>query len=165
MTVNDTSNGANTMTIATTIATAADNEAINPADVVRLPSIAKKYGINLLTVTDLDIRRANRILRDSINRTLGIDKDRTEEAKPVKPAPKRGKIVRGKIFGHSLASVLRWMGSKGWNFEDAAVVMATMGFGAINDCTITKQLKAGRDGKPGAPITDSQARTLVLNSK
>ena len=151
------------MTIATTIAIAADNEAINPVDVVRLPSVAKKYNINLLTVTDLDIRRANRILRDSINRTLGIDEDQTEAV--AKPAPKRGKMVRGKIFGHSLASVLRWMGGKGWNFEDAGVVMATMGFAGISDCTITKQLKAGRDGVAGAPITDSQARTLVLNSK
>lgn len=69
---------------------------------------------------------------------------------------------RVKIFGYSATAVLRWMGANGWNFEDAAVAMATLGAHALADCTIRLQLKAGKDGArgPAAPITPAQAKQL-----
>lgn len=85
---------------------------------------------------------------------------------PAKPKGER-KQVRAQLFGYSITSVLRWMGKNGWNFEDAAVVCASIGAAKIADVTIRLQLKAGKDGLrgPAAPITPAQAKQLRELSK
>lgn len=84
--------------------------------------------------------------------------------KPEPKPRKKGKVVRGTIFGYSATSVIRWCGQQGWNAEDTGVMLAYFGLGSMSDTTIDIQLRAGRVNDasrgPAAPIDAKQAKML-----
>lgn len=71
--------------------------------------------------------------------------------------------TRAFIMGHSVVSVMRWMGKQGWTFKQIkAVVAEILGAGVVSDFTVRAQGLAGRKGERGAPanLTDKQIEEL-----
>lgn len=120
-----------------------------------------------------DRRQAQRLVRQ-INASNGHGEWTTDESNPTRESeggsfrrkPSSAGRPQVKVFGHSATAVLRWMGVNGWDFEDAGMAMHTLGC-RLSDTTIRLQMKAGKDGKRGAPakVTADQARKLVEASK
>ena len=159
-----------TTSLASQIANIADNEGVTVRHIVNRLAREGMEGC-----TEALVQEAHRYHREMIDNTLrrarrlndGADVTTTTETRKVEYTPattkrQMGEVVRAQIFGYSATSVLRWMGANGWGFEDAAVVMATIGAARIADSTIRIQLNAGRDGRrgPAAPVTPAQAKKL-----
>jgi hypothetical protein len=83
---------------------------------------------------------------------------------PNFPVP-NGKATQGKsklapIFGHSVVSVIRWMGGEGWSEEAVRKVLAALDIEA-KDNTIKTQLYHGKKGTlEQAKLTVKQATEL-----
>jgi hypothetical protein len=67
-----------------------------------------------------------------------------------------------KLFGRSLASVLRWMGSEGWEFEQARSVVVDRMRKRLSPGTIRVQLSNGKTGKRGeiADLSEDEREEL-----
>jgi len=85
-----------------------------------------------------------------------------------KASPKTGQRAAAKkpsgkpqIFGHSVSSVLFWMGKEGFNREQVEAALATLKVKS-NPNTIAERIGAGKSGKRGeAPkLTADQAKVL-----
>jgi len=156
-----------TATTADIIAIIADNEALTCSAVCRDANLLADHGINPDKVTDATAGLAHRALRRMVDATLArvapkqddVEQDDVEFKAPVN---RRATVGRFKVLGRSAASVIRWMGKAGWNFEDAGVALATLGAAKISDTTIRCQLIAGKKGeRGGAPeLTRGEIRTL-----
>lgn len=68
---------------------------------------------------------------------------------------------QGKWEGHSISSVLRWMGKDGWKAKEASAVAKAMGWKAA-DPSIRLQIASGRQGIRGeiAELTKEQEHGL-----
>ncbi len=92
--------------------------------------------------------------------------DRIEElatTRSTAPPKAEGRTEgRSLIFGHSVTSVLRWMGKNLWTFKDARRCLNGLNLSEIAEGTIRAQLQAGRNGErgPAAHITNEQAEEL-----
>lgn len=91
-----------------------------------------------------------------------------KETKPVKEA-KAKREPKLKVFGkYSATSVIRWMASKGWKFEDIVAVLEQVDAEKVKDVTVRIQMSAGKKFKEtgesahGAPaeITAKEAKEL-----
>jgi hypothetical protein len=71
---------------------------------------------------------------------------------------------RVKIFGQSITAIIRWMGSKEWEYEDALRVLRHFGVDVVK-VTITSQLHIGKNGltRLGEPakLTADQVKELI----
>ncbi len=163
----------------------ADKQGMTPRGVSRHKDLLEEAGLAkdditegvLLDATHRAKYEAEALLEraQKLNARLAGDEARITGKEPTQPVSKvrkvaeRGKVVRGAIFGHSITAILRWMGKKGWNKEDAGVALATYGFGSIADSTIYIQLAAGRKGDatrgPVPELTKAEAKELLVNSK
>jgi len=102
----------------------------------------------------------------SASSTLTSEKvEEKEMAATIKPA-KRKKLVFDK---YSATAVIRWMGSKKWNVEEARIVIDQLTKG-IKDSTLKIQLRDGAKGKDGthgdpAPLTAKEAKECNAKRK
>lgn len=78
---------------------------------------------------------------------------------PAKPAG--GKTQRYDVLGHTATAALRFLGKKGWKFDQARKAFDKLGV-ECSDTTIKIQLRAGSKGERGepAPVTKEQFAEL-----
>lgn len=161
-----------TATIATRIADAADDNGIWAADVMDHTDIMAAYNIPA-TTTRATVSRAAHIqgnraadMAAAYGTTSRAAANRAARKVEVCQKGQKGhdKPARCKIFNkYSATAVLRWMGANGWNKEDAAVALATVGAAAVKESSIEAGLydgtKGDKYGKP-APLTAYEAKKL-----
>jgi hypothetical protein len=91
--------------------------------------------------------------------TFQINSEKTQWV----PKPRKGKVVYA-IWDINCCSILRWMGSKNWDFDQAVLAVETMGCGNMSFATMKLHHTAGRTGneKWGKPakLTSSQRKQL-----
>lgn len=96
------------------------------------------------------------------------NKDVPEQAQadPEVVVKKTSRGVRGKLYGHTFTSVLRWMGKSGMDFASAKKVFDHHKVD-INDTTIKIQLSAGQKGQRGepAPLTKDEEKSIKALAK
>ena len=162
--------------VAQQLADIADREGIAPCHVLRFPKLMTELNV---AVNQDDVELANRLLRTAIEDTIRKvcrhttsfdDVQHTVERERDVPKQSRKTTTgkeRVKILGYSATAVLRWMGANDWSFEDAGIVMNTLGAYSISDATIRIQLNAGKKGErgPAAPVTKQQAKILHESTK
>ena len=87
----------------------------------------------------------------------------SESPVAVMESPDESSRVRQSVFGHTVTSVLRWMGQEGWTKEQAATALEALDVEAAEG-TIAINLKLGQtaDWKRGGPaeLTDDQATEI-----
>lgn len=93
--------------------------------------------------------------------------ENTEEAPAKKKATAKaasgGNGNRVDLFGHSVTSVVRWMGKSGWSFEAARKALDNLG-ASCADATLKIQLAAGAKGQRGDPAELSGAQQKELKT-
>lgn len=165
--------------VAVKLAHAADQEGLWAKDAARFEDVLVEYNIDPSNITDAIIREAHGLMMDGLARLqrmirkmnleregikdviIDVDNAEAKIDGRKKPQRKSGQ-KRVKLFGFSVTAVLRWMGANDWTFDDAAIAVETLTMTKVSDVTIRLQLKAGREGKRGAPanISKSQAKQL-----
>ena len=80
------------------------------------------------------------------------------------PKPRKNGVGTGlsKIMGHSVTSVLRWMGKQGWSKPEAVYVCSTFGVTPAAG-TVQIQTLAGRKGERGDPANLEPGEVKKLN--
>jgi len=156
------------------LAHVADQNGMWVHDVVRFEDLLQEADLDGKCVTRELVEEAHQLMMDGLGRLQRIirkwngdvnaqdNKDVNVVVLPRKKPVRAKGNVKPKIFGFSVTAVLRWMGANGWDFDDAAIAVETITVTKLSDVTIRLQLKAGRDGKRGAPadISPSQAKQL-----
>lgn len=72
-----------------------------------------------------------------------------------------GKTTRYTLFGHAVTAVIRWMGVKGFTFDQAVAALEESGC-CPNPATVKIQLSAGLKGERGAPASLSREHAAQL---
>jgi hypothetical protein len=129
-----------------------------------VPERAKQLGIELWDFGKIMCEIADKVhdgrtyFTDDTLRTLHL----LGRARADRPSNVPGKHT--KIFGHSVTSVIRWMGANEWDFPEARRVLKAKQID-VADSTVRIQLQAGRVGDKSrgepASLTASQASELT----
>lgn len=166
------------------IARVADKHGVDPRQYKSILPHLRKAGVLESDCTEDIVEKAHRIFRNAINESLLRAKRINEARTPkfvdevISPSPpektpekkatekkvvekKRSIKERKELFGHSITSIIRWMGVEDWSFESASTALKSAGV-EIAEATIRIQLKAGKAGLrgPAAELTSKEAKAL-----
>ncbi len=93
---------------------------------------------------------------ERLKKKLGkLEKDRANAPPTVNGA------TRSVLFGHSMTAVIRWMGSKGWKFDQAKRALSSFKDIEFSDATIRAQLHGWKDRGPAAKLSAEQEKDLT----
>lgn len=159
--------------LAARLARLADSEGMRPQDVIRFPDLLEKIGLEPDDVSELTAHHASEMLsnhdefvRQWVKDWNGVEDPKPEESKPVVEVQESTHTKRQKLWGYPVTAVIRWMGSEGFTWQEAANVLKKLGVD-VADSTIQIQVRAGETGArgPAANLTPDQANKLHdLNS-
>lgn len=136
--------------VAQRLAIAADHEGMYARDLVRFKHLLKSHNIKPKHVRDVAVvTRA-----DHINAKLFAQLVAQYEKRPSAPQvpvtsntlDPQPKAKVSTLFGHSIASIIRWMGYDLWSDDDVVIVLEQLNVQVSRE-TVRKQRRVGAAGK------------------